>query len=160
MDLSLAFPDVLVLVGTQTGNAELVAEDVAQHLETLGFHCHLTSMADALPETLLDYRQALVVMCTWSEGTPPDNAKDFVEQLDAVAPDLARLAFGVIALGDHAYDPYFCVAAHALAAQLAHRGGTCAHPTLEIDGTPRSEHYAEARAWATDFAQALAQRPA
>ncbi len=88
LDLTTAHPDVLVLVGTQTGNSEIVADAVAERLGALGFAAHLLDMAEAYPEVLGDYRQIVAVTCTWSEGTFPDNAVDFIESLDVVRPDL------------------------------------------------------------------------
>ncbi|MEL7363806.1 MAG: flavodoxin family protein [Bacteroidota bacterium] len=157
MDLTAAYREILVLVGTQTGNSELVAEDIADHLAELGFECDLTDMADAYPELLVDYRQVIVVMCTWSNGTPPDNAVAFVEGVEAVAPILRHLAYGVIALGDHDYDPYYCVAAYRLADRLDALGATRAVDHLDVDGTPRPSHYEAARAWAERCAQAFAE---
>ena len=71
LDLHAADPDVLVLVGTQTGNSEIVADALAETLGDLGFAAHLLDMAEAYPEQLADYRQIVAVLCTWSEGTFP-----------------------------------------------------------------------------------------
>ena len=107
LDLSAAHPDVLVLVGTQTGNSEIVAAALAETLGALGFAAHVLDMAEAVPEDLAGYRQLVAVTCTWSGGTFPDNAVEYVEALDALAPDLAGLAFGVVGLGDRDYDPFY-----------------------------------------------------
>ena len=69
LDLSSAHPDVLVLVGTQTGNSEIVAAAVAETLGALGFAAHVLDMAEAVPEDLAAYRQLVAVTCTWSGGT-------------------------------------------------------------------------------------------
>ncbi|MEL6613985.1 MAG: flavodoxin family protein [Bacteroidota bacterium] len=156
MDLTAAYREILVLVGTQTGNSELVAEEVADHLADLGFECDLTDMADAYPELLADYRQAIVVMCTWSDGTPPDNAVAFMEGVEEVEPSLAHLVFGMIALGDHDYDPYYCVAAYRLADRFERLGAHRALEHLDIDGTPRVSHYDAAKAWSERCALAFA----
>ena len=88
LDLTAAHPDVLVLVGTQTGNSEVVADAVAERLGDLGFAAHVLDMAEAVPEDLASYRQLVAVLCTWSDGTYPDNAVDFADALEAVRPDL------------------------------------------------------------------------
>ena len=119
LDLAAADPDVLVLVGTQTGNAEVVADAVAERLGTLGFAAHVLDMAEAVPEDLAAYRQIVAVLCTWSEGTYPDNAVDFAEALEAVRPALDGVAFGVVGLGDRDYDPYYQTAALRLRDLLA-----------------------------------------
>ena len=95
----MSHPDILILVGTQTGNSEVVAEVVAEELGEAGFTCHVVDMAEACPEMLAGYRQLVVVMCTWAEGTFPDNTVEFYDALVAVKPDLSELSFGMIGLG-------------------------------------------------------------
>lgn len=156
MDLHAANPDVLVLVGTQTGNSETVADAVSERLADLGFDAHLVDMAEAYPELLAEHRQIIVVMCTWSDGTFPDNGKDFEEALPVVAPDLSGVRFGIIGLGDRDYHPYYQTAAIWLGERLAEYGAQEAAPLHEIDGTPTAEDTAGALAWTDRIAQAFA----
>lgn len=160
IDLSSASPDVLVLVGTQTGNSEVVADAIAERLGDLGFAVHLLNMADAWPEALAEHPQAIAVTCTWSEGTFPDNAVDFVESLDAVRPDLSGVQFGVCGLGDRDYDPYYQTAALRLVELMAQCGATEAVGYHDIDGGPTPAHIEGAVAWAVQCAQAFAARTA
>lgn len=156
MDLTSAHRDVLVLVGTQTGNSELVAAAVTDHLALLGFTSHVVDMADAYPEMLAEYAQLIAVLCTWAEGTFPDNAKDFALALDRLELPLAGLSFGVVGLGDHDYDPFFLTAADDLDRMLTARDARQAAPRLEIDGIPNARHYEETRAWTERLAAAFA----
>lgn len=158
MDLTAAHPDVLVVVGTQTGNGEIVAEAVAERLGALGFAAHLLDAAEAVPEDLSAYTQLVVVTCTWSNGTFPDNAVAFTEALDAVAPDLSHLAFGVVGLGDRDYAPFYQTAAQRLDAHLEALGAHRAAGMHEIDGGPTPADVAGAGAWAERLAAAFAQR--
>ena len=152
MDLTAAHPDVLVLVGTQTGNSETVAEAVAERLGALGFAAHLLDLAEAVPEDLREHRQLVAVTCTWSDGTFPDNAVEFADALEAVRPDLSGVRFGVVGLGDRDYDPYYQTAAHRLADLLRACGGAEAAPLWEIDGGPTPADVAGAEAWAERLA--------
>ena len=156
LDLSTARPDVLVLVGTQTGNSEVVADAIGERLGELGFAVHLLDMAEAWPEALAEHPQAIAVTCTWSEGTFPDNAVDFVEALDTLRPDLAGLRFGVCGLGDRDYDPYYQTAAHRLVDILRQCGATEAVSLHDIDGGPTPGDVEGAVAWAVRCAQAFA----
>jgi flavodoxin len=156
LDLSAAPPDVLVLVGTQTGNSETVAEAVADRLGSLGFAAHLLDLAEVVPEDLAEHRQLVAVTCTWSDGTFPDNAVDFAEALEAVRPDLAGVRFGVVGLGSRDYDPYYQTAAYRLADLLRACGAEPAAPLLEIDGGPTPADVAGAEAWAERLAAAFA----
>lgn len=147
---------MLVVVGTQTGNGEVVAEALADRLGDLGFAAHVLDAAEAVPEDLAGYAQLVVVTCTWSGGTFPDNAVAFVDALDALAPDLAHLAFGVVGLGDRDYEPYYQTAARRLDARLADLGARRALPMHEIDGGPTAADVAGAVAWAERLAAAFA----
>ena len=157
MDLSAADPDVLVLVGTQTGNSEIVADAVAERLGELGFAVHLLDMAEAFPEMLGDYRQALFVTCTWSDGTDPDNAVDFMTAFAELAPDLGHLTAGVIGLGDRDYEPVYQTAALRLAGRLDTFGARQPLPLYEIDGGPTAQHITDAVTWAERWAESLAR---
>lgn len=158
LDLHAAQPDVLVLVGTQTGNSEVVADAIAEALGELGFAAHVLDMAEAYPELLADYRQLLAVTCTWSEGTFPDNAVDFAEALDAVRPDLTGVRFGVCGLGDRDYDPFYQTAAEHLVDLLRQSGAAEVQPLHDIDGGPTAADVAGAVAWAVRCAEAFAAR--
>lgn len=156
LDLSAARPDVLILVGTQTGNSEVVADAIADRLGDLGFAVHLLDMAEAYPELLADYDQLLAVTCTWSEGTFPDNAVDFAEALEGVQPDLSGLRFGVCGLGDRDYDPFYQTAAHRLVDLLRQCGAREARPLHDVDGGPTPADVDGAVAWAVACAEAFA----
>ncbi len=138
---------ILILVGTQTGNSERVADEVADALADAGHTSRIVDMADAVPEMLEEADRLLAVLCTWSEGTFPDNAVDFYESLVAVAPDLSGLTYGLIGLGDHLYDPYFLTAAYRLADQLDALGARRALDHFEIDKGPSPSDMDDARAW-------------
>jgi len=149
---------ILILIGTQTGNSERVAEDVADALADEGYTSRLVDMADALPEMLEEVDRLIAVLCTWSDGTFPDNAVDFYESLVAIAPDLSGLSYGVIGLGDHLYDPYFLTAAYRLADTLDDLGAERAVPTFEIDKGPSPQDLDGAQAWALRCVEAFGAR--
>lgn len=157
LDLSAASPDVLVLVGTQTGNSELVADALGERLGDLGFAAHVLDMAEAVPEELADHRQLVVVLCTWANGTYPDNAVEYVEALEALQPNLGHLQFGIVGLGDRDYEPDYQTAAIHLDALLTRCGGTRALAMHEIDGVPTPEDIAEAVNWGEHCAAAFAE---
>ncbi len=156
LDLRSAQPDVLVLVGTQTGNSEVVADAIAERLADLGFAVHLLDMAEAWPEALAEHPQMIAVTCTWSDGTFPDNAVDFAEALEAVRPDLSGVRFGVCGLGDRDYDPYYQTAAVRLVDLLRQCGASQAVALHDIDGGPTPAHIEAAVAWAVECAEAFA----
>jgi MioC protein len=147
---------ITVLFGTQTGNSELVAEEVAEALLAAGHEAEVLDMADAYPELLAETPRLIVALCTWAEGTFPDNAVAFWEALHEVAPDCSGMRYGIIALGDRLYDPYYQVAAYRLSEWLDAHGALQAVEMFEIDGAVRPSLRRRVRSWALRCAEAFA----
>lgn len=144
---------IQILFGTQTGNSELIAEEIAETLDDLGERVEVTDMADAYPEMLEEVDRLIVCLCTWADGTFPDNAVHFWESLLEVEPDCSGMRYAIVALGDRLYDPYYQVAAYRLAERLEALGASRAVETYEIDGAVRPSHREEIREWANRFAK-------
>lgn len=160
LDFSHAHADVLLLYGTVTGNAELVAEDVGHYLGDAGFTVHLLDMADALPETLQDFTQVIICTSSWGDGELPDNAIDLYEGLTAYRPDLSHVHYGVIGLGDRIYEPHFCGGAKRIDELFSDLGAITALKRFEIDAGPTDRDIQEACRWslrcAVQFSTAMA----
>ena len=96
-----------LLVGTMTGTAQLVAQELElvwddgeMQVETL--------LMDKLDSTVFEREGVfLVVTSTYGQGDVPDNAKSFYEDLKAKRPDLSRVRYGVFGLGDRTYAETF-----------------------------------------------------
>jgi flavodoxin len=151
---------VLVLFATQTGNSELLAGEIAETLRESGVEAQVMDMADAYPELLEEVKHLIVPVCTWNDGTFPDNAVAFWEALTEVKPDCSGLAFGIVALGDRLYEPYYQVAAYRLADFLVARGAREAIEPFEIDGPVRSTHRRRLHIWTRACLRAFERAPA
>ena len=96
-----------LLVGTMTGTAQLVA----QELELVWDDGELrveTLLMDKLDSTVFEREGVfLVVTSTYGQGDVPDNAKAFYEDLKAKRPDLSRVRYGLFGLGDRTYAETF-----------------------------------------------------
>lgn len=147
--------ELLMLIGTQTGNTEKVAEAVAQHLADHGATVHYVDLADAYPEMLADYERLILATSTWGDGELPDNALDFYEALAQLNPDLSHLRFGILALGDHTYDPHFCKAGLIFAEKFVALGANAVIAQHEIDAGPTRKDIQMACAWGLQTLAAL-----
>jgi MioC protein len=97
-----------ILVGTMTGTAQLVAEEVADALKASGLPADIVPM-DGLDAKVFDRGGAfLVCTSTYGQGDVPDNAQKLFSDLERVKPDLKRIVYGVIGLGDRTYAQTFC----------------------------------------------------
>ncbi|MDL0433282.1 assimilatory sulfite reductase (NADPH) flavoprotein subunit [Marinobacter sp. TBZ242] len=101
-------PSLTILYGSQTGNAEGVAEMLGEQASARGINVKIVDMADYKPRQLKSETFVAVLASTHGEGDPPDNALDFHEFLHGrKAPGLKGVNYGVLALGDTTYE-HFC----------------------------------------------------
>lgn len=125
--------EVTVLYGSQTGNAQGLAEQAGKTLEGKGFKVTVSSMSDFKPNSLKKLKNLLIVASTHGEGDPPDNALSFHEFLHGRrAPKLEDLRFSVLSLGDSSYEQ-FCQTGKEFDARLEELGGTRLHPRVDCD---------------------------
>lgn len=121
--VSVAKP-VMVLYGSESGNAEACATGLNLALKTKGLMSRLVNMADSTVAELSDAGRALVVVSTWGEGDPPETATRFFAELKAEnAPRMEGLEFAVFGLGDSSYAD-FCECGKVVDRRLEELGAT------------------------------------
>ncbi|ODC02294.1 monooxygenase [Terasakiispira papahanaumokuakeensis] len=99
---SLGDLSVSVLFGTESGNAELVAEEIGQMLDG---RCavDVADLGDVDPHALDPNRLYLIVCSTYGDGDVPGGANNFYQTLRDGAPDISGIRFASLALGDSSY---------------------------------------------------------
>ncbi|WP_218780569.1 flavodoxin domain-containing protein [Rhodococcus sp. NCIMB 12038] len=95
-----------ILFGTESGNAEMVADDIAAVLQDQGLDTEIAELSEDVVADLAGIELAVFVTSTYGEGDLPESAAPFYEALLSERPDLSRLSFGAFGLGDSAYETF------------------------------------------------------
>ncbi|QTH63074.1 assimilatory sulfite reductase (NADPH) flavoprotein subunit [Psychrosphaera ytuae] len=124
---------LLILVGSQTGNARGVATQLEQQASQQGLAVELVNMADYKGKDLKKEQFVTIIVSTHGEGDAPDDAVTLHKFLHGKkAPKLDGLKYSVFALGDSSYE-FFCKTGHDFDQQLAQLGATRLAPVVEAD---------------------------
>lgn len=97
---------VRILFGTESGNTEMVAEDIAGALDALGLSSEVVSMDEIKSEELAESSLVIITTSTYGEGELPMTAAPFHDLLMAERPSLSSVRFAAFGLGDSTYDTY------------------------------------------------------
>ncbi|KAJ2902728.1 hypothetical protein MKZ38_000154 [Zalerion maritima] len=130
VEVKLPNRTVLILYGTETGNSQDLAEDLARRLRRIHFSPTLDEMDGVQLLTLLKYTLVVFVISTTGQGDMPRNSRSFWKSLlrKRLSPTcLERLRFAAFGLGDSKY-PEFNFAIRKLHKRLYQLG---AKPFLE-----------------------------
>jgi MioC protein len=145
---------ITILVGTMTGTAELVADEVKDTLAAEGVATRVLAMDKLTSAVFEQPGRFLICTSTYGQGDVPDNARDFFAALETARPDLAHVEYGVIALGDRTYAQTFCFGGKRFDQLLSSLGARRLGEVLLHDasaGTVPEEVAVEwARRWAGD----------
>ncbi|MCL9665584.1 sulfite reductase subunit alpha [Curtobacterium albidum] len=122
-----------VLFGTQTGNAEFLADELVAGAKARGLGGRATPLDAVTPEQLAGMSHVLLVTSTYGEGEMPDNAGLFWDAIQAsTVPRLEGLQYAVLGLGDTSYDE-FCQAGKLLDTRFEQLGATRIHDRVDCD---------------------------
>lgn len=99
---------ITLLYGSETGNAQGLAEIFEERLSNIGHNVTLKAMDEFKPKNLKNVEDLFIITSTQGEGDPPDNAAELHEFIHGrKAPKLEGVKFSVLALGDQTYE-FFC----------------------------------------------------
>ena len=98
--------ELTILVGTMTGTAQLVAQELELTLDDGEIRVRATPMDGLDADVFSGGGLFLICSSTYGQGDVPDNAKNLYESLQTARPDLSNVQYGVIALGDRTYETF------------------------------------------------------
>lgn len=125
--------DLLLIFGTQTGNAEELAEDAGHLAETFDLNPTVIDMEDISLETLSSAKRLIVICSTWGEGEQPVNAEDLYESVqESEGGSMEGVSYAVLALGDTAFE-FFCESGKEWDAILEEKGGSRVNNRIDCD---------------------------
>ncbi|MCX7172827.1 MAG: flavodoxin domain-containing protein [Proteobacteria bacterium] len=111
-----------ILVGTMTGTAELVAEEIQTVLEADGHGADIKLMDGLDSAVFQPDGPYLIVTSTYGQGDVPDNTRALMDSLERSKPDLSKVRYGIFALGDRTYTETFCLGGKQFDAMLRDLG--------------------------------------
>jgi MioC protein len=147
--------NIVILVGTESGNAQMVADTLHDELSSMGH------TVEVLEHPVIDEveppSREVVLICTSTHGSGelPDNLIPLHDTLQERRPDLSHLHYGVIALGDQTYHATFCQAGKEMDKLFAELGAVKVGERLEIDACTQPLPDEEALQWAQEWVTLL-----
>ena len=150
--------DVLILVVTMTGTAEMLAEDVvAAHGSE---HTMRMVLAERFsPAELQQATNLLVISSTYGAGEVPDPGKPLFAALEKQPDQLAHLRFGVVSLGDMVYSDTFANGGLHWDRLLGDAGARRLSPPLLLDASSGEDASSQTLSWVAHWLQAAADGP-
>tara|TARA_Y100000746_G_C15208769_1_gene328511 strand:+ start:147 stop:599 length:453 start_codon:yes stop_codon:yes gene_type:complete len=125
--------EIIIAFGTETGNAEMLAEDAANAASDFNLEGRVCDMEDLSVDDFSSASRVMIVCSTWGEGDQPDNAQDLYDDVcDSADDSMNGVSFAVLALGDTAFD-LFCESGKEWDRILEEKGGTRIHERIDCD---------------------------
>jgi len=144
-----------ILVGTMTGTADLVAEDLRDALAAAGGVGEIVAMERLRGDALQPGTLYLIVSSTYGQGDVPDNARDFFQALERERPDLTGVGFGLFGLGDSTYADTFCFGPRHFQRLLTELGATLVGEPFFHDASSGTLPEEDAVAWLPRWLEAV-----
>jgi len=143
--------DILIVVGTESGNAQMVAECLQDEFEAKGHGIEVIEQWDPAEANLGERETVLIVCATHGMGDLPSNIQPMFDELDESKPDFSHMRYGVIALGDQTYYDTFCKAGQDMDDLFKRLGASRIGERLEVDASTQPLPDEEAMKWAEEW---------
>ena len=124
---------IMILFGSETGNAEDLAYTIGDMTQSYGLTPQIRGMDEIDTDELADVRRLLICCSTWGDGDQPDNAQELFDAVSELSVGtLTGLSYGVLAIGDSAFD-LFCESGKEWDMVLEQKGGNRAVERIDCD---------------------------
>ncbi|WP_346863022.1 assimilatory sulfite reductase (NADPH) flavoprotein subunit [uncultured Draconibacterium sp.] len=140
-----------ILYGTETGHSHGLAEKLAQKATNKNINAQVLSMYDFNYKKLKEEENVAIIVSTHGEGEPPDMAEDFYKFVTGTrAPQLEKLNYSVLAMGDKTYK-HFCKTGEDIYSALKALGAhsVCSLAKCDVD------YDRDAEIWMNNFLVSL-----
>lgn len=148
--------DIAILFGTETGNAEMLADDIATALEDT-HETRVANLQDTAPDDLRAATLNIIVCSSYGDGDLPASAMPFADRVQADTPDLSNVRFAMFGLGDAEYAETFGHGSMKLADLLMARGAELTGERLVHDASGDDLPEDMAVPWAEEIVSQLSQ---
>ena len=128
---------IKLIYGSDTGNTELVTEDITKLLDDV----EVTTVADLTPEDW-DHDKFILGIPTWYDGELQSDWEDYFEEFKTI--DFTNKTVAIFGLGDQlGYEEWFCDGIGILAEVIMENGGkvigyTEKDNSYDLEETPKS----------------------
>ncbi|MBC9926635.1 MULTISPECIES: flavodoxin domain-containing protein [unclassified Leucobacter] len=113
---------ITVVYGTESGNSELIAEDLGAKLRETHDEVEVFDLQDFEPAQMNADTFYLVICSTHGTGDLPNTALPFAEAFDAQPPNLTGVRYAVFGLGDTFYEATYSQGSENLDRRFAAQG--------------------------------------
>ncbi|MDJ1370085.1 flavodoxin domain-containing protein [Gulosibacter molinativorax] len=112
-----------VLYGTESGNSELIAQDLGQKLQE-EHEATVADLQDFEPEQFSAEQFYIIICSTHGEGELPNTALPFYEKFESFEADLSGVNYAMFGLGDTFYEETYSQGSEHIDRRLTELGAT------------------------------------
>jgi MioC protein len=146
---------VFLIVGSESGNTEMVGDCVTDALVALGHDVERFSGGGVADAKLNEREVVLICTSTTGIGDVPQNVLPLYTELSEKRPSLAGVRYGLVGLGDRNYRDSFLGGPKKWDTLLTELGATRVGDRLELDATDHPTPDLDAVEWAKTWIHRL-----